>query len=244
VGHTATLLADGRVLLVGGCIGSSLCTDQVDIYDPQTNLWSTAQALPSDRASHSAQLLQDGRVLIVGGGRSIDNVPLGGEALVYNPQTNTWTSTGPMVTMRLAAQAVQLADGRVLITGGLDTENPSNPTITANAEIYDPLTNAWSPAASLAQRRYLHDLVALSNGHVLAIGGVHDPEHVWTTNSFVREIELYDPETDMWRTIADLTQPRASAASVLLSDGRVWVTGGRYLNVYRNDTWLVEETTP
>jgi N-acetylneuraminic acid mutarotase len=244
VEHTATVLKDGRVLVVGGCIGSSLCTDRVDIFNPQTNAWTEALSLPSDRASHTAQLLNDGRVLIAGGGRGIDNVPLGGDALLYDPQMNTWAPTGSMVTMRLAAQAVQLADGRVLVTGGLDTENPSNPLLSASTEIYDPASNTWTSTAHLSQIRVQHNLVRLEDGKVLAIGGVRDPEGAWTANSFVREIESYDPLTNWWSISSDLLEPRANATATLLPDGRVWVTGGRYLGTYWSSTWLIDASTP
>jgi hypothetical protein len=247
VTHTTTLLKDGRVLVVGGCIGSSLCTDRVDLFDPQTNTWSEAASLPGDRASHTANLLDDGRVLVAGGGRGIDNVPLGGDALLYDPPTNTWAAAAPMVTMRLAAQSVRLADGRVLVTGGLNTENPANPVITSNTEVYNPISNTWTSTADLAGPRYQHNLVILSDGRVLAVGGERDPRNAWTTNSFVREIELYDPLTAIWHTVGNLPKPRTTAATELLSDGRVWLTGGWYMDTYWSDSWLIgapSRTTP
>lgn len=61
-------MRSGRVLVVGGCIGDGVCTERVDIFNPQTNSWSEAMPLESHRASHSAQLLDDGRVLVAGGG--------------------------------------------------------------------------------------------------------------------------------------------------------------------------------
>jgi N-acetylneuraminic acid mutarotase len=244
VEHTANLMKDGRVLVVGGCIGSGVCTDRVDIFDYQANVWSEALPLPSDRASHTAQLLNDGRVLVAGGGRSIDNVPLGSDALLYDPQMNSWAAAAPMVTMRLQAQAVRLPDGRVLVTGGLDTENPSNPVLTASTEVYDPISNTWTSAGNLSQARYQHNLVLLADGQVLAVGGVRDEESHWTESSFIREIERYDPATGRWSIIGNLSLPRVYATATLVSDGRVWVTGGRYMETYWSDTWLIGMPTP
>ena len=245
VEHTATVMNDGRVLVVGGCIGDSLNTDRVDIFNPQTNAWTEALPLPSDRCSHTARQLNDGRVLVAGGSGSVDNDLLGGDALLYNPQTNTWTATGPMVTMRRAAQAVRLSDGRVLVTGGLDTENPSAPAFSQRStEVYDPISNTWTSTADLSQARQLHSLVLLGDGRVLAVGGMRESETTWNANSYVSEIEIYDPLTDYWRIVGNLPEPRVNATATLLSDGRVWVAGGRYLETYWSDTWLIGAQTP
>jgi hypothetical protein len=127
VGHTATLMNDGRVLVVGGAIGGGVTTKRVEIFDPQTNAWTAALPLESDRYAHTANLLNDGRVLVVGGDTGVEDVPVVSDALLYNPQTNTWTVTEPMVKMRLMAQSVLLPDGRVLVTGGFPQESPSLP---------------------------------------------------------------------------------------------------------------------
>ena len=244
VEHTATVMNDGRVLVVGGCIGDSLNTDRIDIFNPQINAWTEASPLPSDRCSHTARLLNDGRVLVAGGSGSVGNDLLGGDALLYNPQTNTWTATGPMVTMRRAAQAVKLADGRVLVTGGLDTENPLVPVLTSSTEVYDPISNTWTSTADLSQVRQLHSLVLLGDGRVLAVGGTRDSETAWNASSYVSEIEIYDPLTNRWCIVGNLPEPRVNATATLLPDGRVWVTGGRYLETYWSDTWLIGVPVP
>jgi N-acetylneuraminic acid mutarotase len=237
-GHTATLMNDGRVLVVGGAIGSGVITERVEIFNPQTNAWAEAMSLESDRASQTANLLSDGRVLVAGGWGA-SNVPVGGNALVYNPQTNTWTATGPMVKMRIQAQSVRLPDGRVLVAGGITLEDVSLLKMSAKTEIYDPASNAWTATADLSQARYNHVLVLLPDGQVLAVGGARDYDNHLTENSFVREIERYDPVANDWRIVGELPQPREHATATLLLDGRVWVTGGRYLATHWSDTYLI-----
>ena len=119
VEHTATLMSDGRVLVVGGAVGAGLQSDRVEIFDPQTDTWYGAMPLEFDRASHTAQLLEDGRVLVAGGGSAL-GFPAGGDALVYDPQMNTWSATGPMVNMRINGKSLRLSDGRVLVVGGIN----------------------------------------------------------------------------------------------------------------------------
>lgn len=231
-GHapTATLMKNGRVLIVGGNTG----TERVDIFDPKTNAWSEAQPLPSERMFHAAQLLEDGRVLIVGG-----NPPAGGDAQVYDPRINTWTATGPMAESgRWLVESIRLSDGRVLVAGGV-LPDPSVPPPSTGVEIYDPASNTWTAAADLAQPRVFYNLVLLPTGQVLAIGGARDWDCCWTSTSFVREIELYDPISDQWRIVGTLPSPRAGSAAVLLPNGSVWVTGGRNDTTWLSDTWLI-----
>ena len=141
--HTATLLADGRVLITGGFSGDLLTTPLVDlgmceIYDPATGKFTVTGSMSEGRSQHTATLLQDGRVLVAGGGA---HVPAGGDGLtlsggntaeLYDPTTGVFTPTGLMVEGRDIAAAVLLQDGRVLVAGGI-----SNP-LDETAELYVP----------------------------------------------------------------------------------------------------------
>ncbi len=68
-GHTATLVADGRVLVVGGGRGFDADTEvaEAELWDPQTGTWTTLPGPHAPRIGHTATLLQDGRVLVAGG---------------------------------------------------------------------------------------------------------------------------------------------------------------------------------
>src|ERR1700692_1241471 len=65
VGHTATLLNDGRVLIAGGGIGYAAST-RAELYDPAAGTFSPTGSMAVRRAGHTATLLMDGRVLITG----------------------------------------------------------------------------------------------------------------------------------------------------------------------------------
>jgi N-acetylneuraminic acid mutarotase len=242
VNHTATLLNDGRVLVVGGCTGSGVCTERVEIFNPQTDSWTEAMPLAGDRASQTAQLLGDGRVLVAGGGGGPTGIPAGGDALLYDPQTNAWTATGPMVEPRHFGKAARLPDGRVLVAGGVIMANDADPQTTASVEIYDPASNTWAAAAPLSQPRYAFVLALLPQGQVLAVGGVRVYENIWTACSLVREIESYDPTANRWRAVDKSPQPAAYSAAASLEDGRLWVTGGQAnssSSVSLSNTWLI-----
>src|ERR1017187_2309225 len=108
--HTATLLADGNVLVTGGSeIGGD--PSSTELYDPATGMWKTAGNMTTQRYYHSATLLPNGKVLVVGG-------YYGGwlsAAELYDPTTGTWTLTGALATARAGHSATLLPDGRVLV---------------------------------------------------------------------------------------------------------------------------------
>src|SRR5262249_14720724 len=110
-GHTATLLANGRVLLAGGSNLSGTAFSSTDIFDPAIPMFSPGPGMTTPRVGHTATLLPNGQVLITGG--------LGlASAEVYDPATGAFTPTGSMTTARDGHTATRLNNGLVLIAGG------------------------------------------------------------------------------------------------------------------------------
>src|SRR5919109_4609627 len=107
--QTATVLADGRVLALGGQ------ETKAELFNPVTGAWSAAASMKQSRAYTTATLLRDGKVLVVGG---YDGSSPLASAELYDPQTNQWTLTGSMTTARLLHIATLLDNGKVLVAGG------------------------------------------------------------------------------------------------------------------------------
>lgn len=156
VNHTATLLADGRVLVVGGGEEDSY-SNTAEVYDPGEDTWTVAAPLDATRAFHTATLLTDGRVLVVGG-RGKRTL-----AEIYDPDSNKWEPAGETALPRAEHAATLLSDGRVLVTGGIGHLAPS--------EVFDPSTQEWSTVGSLRTGRYRHGAVRLTDGRILVMGG-------------------------------------------------------------------------
>ena len=114
-GHTATLLADGKVLVVGGANGSPDAIDAAELYDPPSRSWTLTGRLNLARFADTATLLADGRVLVTGG---FSHGGFTNTAEVYDPAKGAWTRTGNMSTVRAGHSATLLQDGRVLVAGG------------------------------------------------------------------------------------------------------------------------------
>jgi len=209
--HTATLLSDGRVLVIG---------DGAELYDPRLGTWSPAAAMSTPRSQHTATLLPDGRVLVSGNFGGAGSVSASAE--LYDPRLDTWVPTAPMNTPRYWHTATRLPDGRVLVSGGW-----GNADILASAELYDPDLGTWSYTGPMSMPRYLHQDTLLSDGRVLASGGIG--------GDYLASAELYDPSQGTWSVTAAMNMPRYWGTATLVPDGRVLVSGGFYGEPPPND---------
>jgi N-acetylneuraminic acid mutarotase len=136
--HSSTLtgaimapLPDGRVLLAGGYNGSDSVT-RTEVYDPSTGVWSIVDDMTFPRHNFAATTLQDGRILVVGGQSDTTSLTYLSSAEIFDPATNLWTTTASLAAPRAVPRAITLADGSVLLAGGID--NAGN---LAVAEIYE-----------------------------------------------------------------------------------------------------------
>jgi hypothetical protein len=117
--HTATRLANGRVLVVGGDAGGlGQELSSAEIFDPMSGTFSqTVGGLLFGRSFHTASLLASGRVLIAGGTLSIGGNNTS-SAELYDPLTDQFVGVFAMSSPRSLHSAVSLPTGKVLVVGG------------------------------------------------------------------------------------------------------------------------------
>jgi hypothetical protein len=173
-GHTATLLTTGKVVVVGGQLGSDATgLSDTELFDPETGTWSSTGNTIGGRLGHTATLLADGKVLAAAG-EGVGDVSTN-SAELYDPSTGKWSATGNLVTARNSHTATLLPDGRVLVAGGyLTLSNDRFIHLLNSVELYDPTTGTWSETGKLNTHRYRHTATLLENGKVLVAGGVSD----------------------------------------------------------------------
>jgi len=178
------------------------------------------------RAEHRALKLDDGRILIVGG-RNSDSALSSCE--IYDPSTNSWTTTGNLLQARYRTQTVKLADGRILATGGLTDLNVAT---TATCEMYDPSSGSWRFTSPMNDARENHSSVLLPDGHVVLVGGLDANQPLYLTS-----VDLFDPATEQMKRLAPMLIPQFGEQvfySVVLNG--LFVVGGSSGGF--NGTWV------
>lgn len=136
-------------------------------------------------------------------------------AVTPRPRAGSWINAAPMATARISPLATKLTDGRVLVVNGTDTAG----TPLATAELFNPATNSWT-SAGLPGARTTATLTLLPNGRALLAGGSNAAGEAVATS------RLYNPATNSWSTTGSLAVGRADAEAVLLSNGKVLISGG------------------
>jgi len=99
-GHSATLLANGTVLIAGGQDDTGASLASAEIYSPATGTFSAAGEMKAARAQHEAALLENGKVLIAGGFTAPDTITATAE--IFDPATGSFTATANMNGARAA----------------------------------------------------------------------------------------------------------------------------------------------
>ena len=231
-GIQSTLLPNGMVLAVGGWYSRFGVLSSTELYDPATDLWTTAASLATARVFHTATMLPSGKVLVVGGSDSIN--ALSGTEL-YEDTQGVWTNVTPRTNATFPSRATLLPNGKVLVTGRALA--PLSFT-TNTAVLYDPATGTWKVTGALNSARNGHTATLLPNGKVLVAGGVMDGNYLSTA-------ELYDPDQGRWTMTVPLKAARDFHTATLLLNGKVLVAGGagagNTSELYdpRSETWTI-----
>ena len=179
----AILLADGRVLAVGGELPVDQPVASAEVYDPATGTWTATGSMVASRsATHTLTLLPDGTVIAVGGIDCQDCDVIRSIVEVFDPATGSWTSVARTITPRAGHTATMLLDGEVLVAGGADPYHPELPT----AELYDPGSRTWKATAGPLTVHVGHTAVLLPDGRVLVTGGQNGNQQSGVA-------EIYDP---------------------------------------------------
>jgi len=220
-GHSATRLADGRVLVVGGADESAFLTSS-EIFDPTkppSTAWSPGPDLLEVRPDHSALLLPSGEVMVIGGG--IGSVQLK-TILLYSPATNAWKLS--LITLkqaRCAHQATLLQNGKLLVSGGHYGKMPV--TYLDDLEVIDLKTGSTTQLpAKMSKPRAYHSASLLDDGRVLIVGGTCD------TCAGSDFDDLYDPKTDALTPVPHPGGGVIAHMAARLLGNRVLVAGTGY----------------
>ncbi len=261
--HTATMLANGQVLVTGGNNNTDGYLASAELYNPASGKWTLTGSMTAPRDGHDAVLLQNGQVLVAGGiNGSTSGCTMLASAELYNPSTGIWTATGNMTTGRYDFTLTLLSNGEVLAAGGA-----CGPL--SSAELYNPATGTWTATGSMTGGNETNWAVLLQNGEVFVVGNdnLYNPlTGTWTTTTpapifahaplallpngdvfaagTIQGDLIYTPSTAQWTTFASppctTLKQSCQSAGVLLNSGKVLVAGGAtYVNA---QPYPIEET--
>jgi N-acetylneuraminic acid mutarotase len=239
--HTATLLSNGMVMVVGGHgpgLGPGLEADKFSqIYDPATGAWNPYGLFSHDGFyEHTATLLNDNRSVLVVGGASL-------KAVIFDSVFHSGRPTSGVPSIaRIRHTATLLLGGKVLLAGGRDA---TALTPQSSCEVYNPTTENFETGYFLDTARYEHTATLLNSGLVLVAGGQN-------SEGFLDSAILFNPTTGESQPTAGTFRARAGHTATLLPNGQVVVAGGydgyvgggdksyvQYLQIYdpASDSW-------
>jgi WD40 repeat protein len=150
--------------------------------------------------------------------RAVLAVLVTGCFLICPAEAGVFHVTGAMNAARYSHTSTLLPDGKVLVVGGYDT----NDVGLVSAELYNPVTGAWTMTGLLNTARGSHTATLLPNGKVLIAGGDTD----YRISTPIAGAELYDPATGTWAVTGAMYSPRTGHTATLLPSGKVLVAGG------------------
>jgi hypothetical protein len=215
--HTATLLNNGKVLIVGGQFTITPAgggPSAPELYDPATGFFSATGSLNVARIQSTSTLLSDGTVLVGGGTTST------GDMEIYNPATGTFATTVSHTANFSYQTMTLLNNGKVLVAGGYDSclNGCATPYLNS-AELFDPVSRVFSPTGSLSVVRAFATAVLLNDGSVLVVGGGNAAGQAGTA-------EVYDASSGVFTAAGAMETTRSGNTATLLTDGTVLIVGG------------------
>ncbi|NOK14577.1 Kelch repeat-containing protein, partial [Corallococcus exercitus] len=218
---TATLLPSGHVLLAGG----NTATAVTDLFSPATGTWSTTGPMENARQEHSATLLPNGKVLIAGGTTTGGYNQMIAASETYDPVTGRWTATAAMPAAHKWHTASLMPDGRVLVVGGVASQNAGWALGTNTTEVYNPTTGTWQRGGLLQVARGDHTATLLPSGRLLIAGGYNFTTNASDINHLNNPELLETP--GVWSSGGPAGTSRVDHTVTPLPSGQLLVAGGR-----------------
>ncbi|HEY6248324.1 MAG TPA: Ig-like domain repeat protein, partial [Candidatus Angelobacter sp.] len=225
-GFTATLIANGAVVVTGGTDANNIVLASAEVYSGGT-FSPTPGNLNAARTGAAAVLLANGKVLIVGGSSNGSANGALNSAELLDLKTGTFALTSQhMTAARFGMTASLLNNGKVLIAGG---ENSGG--VVNSAELYDPAADTFTATGNLNHGRTGASATLLATGKVLVAGGSSNGDGTGALNT----AEVFDPAgnagagtfTSVAGANPSLAAGRWQPEAALLLSGKVLVAGGQ-----------------
>ena len=242
--HNATLLPDGKVLVVGGLNQRGNPVSTAEVYDPTIGKWRPTGKPQSHIVTTT--LLENGQVLGVGqdpkqgGGQMNPNPsqyakPLLPFAELYNPTTGIWNRTGnPLIPLDTPNEGYYtttlLGDGNVLLAGFYATRLNSYPPV--RSEVYSSTSGKWTETGKDIKGSFGVTNTLLPDGCALIFGGKYPyigrrpPNGPFNPIPVTEMAVIYEAKTGGWINAGTPAYMRFHHTATLLPNGKVLIAGG------------------
>ncbi|MBG79774.1 MAG: hypothetical protein CMJ39_03565 [Phycisphaerae bacterium] len=207
----ASVAVDGKVMIIGGMTPGGT-TNEVNLYDPETNTWSEGPSYPEQAFGIAADNV-DGMVVASG---------VDGGVLGWSPQQENWEPLGTTTFPRFFHQIAADHNGDILILGGIS--GGMRPSQIERVAIGtggddDPIVRHWVvPSPSNAKNR---QAFFVRNGWIYMFGGNNSTgQHDFESHNFLAEGYRLNPATMTWRPCSDYPMPRQSVQTHMDDDGK------------------------
>ncbi len=249
VTNSSVLLKDGRVLLINS--DGIPTSSRAWIFDPAALRFAEIQQVddaPEDGSANSPPfgiqpelaLLPDGKVLIAGGTDGVIQPSIVALAMLFDPETETFSPTGSMTVPRRGHSMTALPDGRILVAGGSMFDpprdgfgNPGPSTLLATAEIYDPVTGTFTPTVNMATVAGPNESLQMSDGRVLVYSALVDDDSDPSQPRDPVAFDMYDPQTGKFTEAGLISRPIDDVAA--LRDGSILLSGADHYTQRQDD---------
>ncbi len=218
----STAVLNGEVYAIAGYDSFGNSTTTVEVYNPDTDSWRNAAALPIAN-NHNAAAVAGGTLYVFGG--------LSESVFAYNPDKDSWSPVASMHYRHGNTPAVAVIDGKIYVAGG---NGPG--MMQKEVEVYDPSADSWSILAPMNVPRN-HTAGGAIDGQFYVAGGRDSP-------NAANALEVYDPQTNIWTVLSPMPTGRSGLASGVVN-GCLYTFGGELPQLFDNvevyhpatDTW-------
>ena len=227
--EVSTAALNGKIFVIAGFDSNGMSTDIVEVYDPETDTWSSAARLPI-ATNHNAAAVAAGKLYAFGGTSK--------RAFVYDPTQDTWIDVAPTNYMHENTPAVAVINDLIYVAGG-------SGGVGNEVEVYDPAQDTWTVLVPMSIPRN-HTAGGAINGKFYVAGGRPGTDAA-------SALEVYDPQTNTWTMLAPMPTGRSGVGGRVVNQ-KFYVFGGEDPRLFSeveaydpaNDTWqqLAPMATP
>ncbi|MDG1357315.1 MAG: malectin domain-containing carbohydrate-binding protein [Akkermansiaceae bacterium] len=223
--HFQTVELDGLIYIVGAWTGSYPYENNLNniyIYNPISDTWSTCSSLPSGRNRGSTgAIAYNGKIYVVAGNNGGHNTDASAVKWFdeYDPATGTWTQLPDAPRGRDHFQAAIVND-KMYVAGGRDSSAPDFfGASIGQVDVFDFSSNTWSTLTNDIPTKRSGTIAAAYNGEILIIGG--ETKQASAHN----EVEALNPQDNSWRSLTPLNRGR-HATQAIVDNGVIYIAAG------------------